>query len=99
MAERTFGWVQEAYKISSLKRVIKLFLPDSDVNRELRSDKIPRLISEEYGRDEFIRELSEERIHIPYQHLKGRGTPRGFTRSNAPCSGIVQGALPVQRKE
>ncbi len=99
MAERTFGWVQEAYKISSLKRVIKLFLPDSDVNRELRSDKIPRLISEEYGRDEFIRELSEERIHIPYQHLKGRGTPRGFTRSNAPCSGIVQAALPGQRKE
>lgn len=99
MAERTFGWVQEAYKISSLKRVIKLFLHDSDVNRELRSDKIPRLISEEYGRDEFIRELSEERIHIPYQHLKGRGTPRGFTRSNAPCSGIVQAALPGQRKE
>ena len=48
MAERTFGWVQEAYKISSLKRVIKLFLFNSDVNKELRLDKIPRLISEEY---------------------------------------------------
>lgn len=99
MAERTFGWVQEAYKIDSLKRVIKLFLPNSDVNRELRFDKIPRLISEQYGRDEFIRELSEERIHIPYQHLKGKGTPKGYTRSNAPCSGIVQAALPGQRKE
>lgn len=99
MAERTFGWVQEAYKISSLKRVIKLFLFNSDVNKELRLDKIPRLISEEYGRDEFIRELSEERIHIPYQHLKGKGTPKGYTRSNAPCSGIVQAALPGQRKE
>lgn len=99
MAERTFGWVQEAYKISSLKRVIKLFLPDSDVNRELRLDKIPRLIAEEYGRDAFIRELSEKSIHIPYQHLKGKGTPKGYTRSNAPCSGIVQAVLPGQRKE
>lgn len=99
MAERTFGWVQEAYKISSLKRVIKLFLPDSDVNRELRLDKIPRLIAEEYGRETFLKELSEERIHIPYQHLKGKGTPKGYTRSNAPCSGIVQAALPGQRKE
>lgn len=99
MAERTFGWVQEAYKISSLKRVIKLFLLDSDVNRELRLDKIPRLIAEEYGREEFIKELSKESIHIPYQHLKGKGTPKGYTRSNAPCSGIVQAALPGQRKE
>lgn len=99
MAERTFGWVQEAYKISNLKRVIKLFVPNSDVNKELRLDKIPRLISEEHGRDEFIRELSEERIHIPYQHLKGKGTPKGYTRSNAPCSGIVQAVLPGQRKE
>lgn len=69
------------------------------MNKELRLDKIPRLISEEYGRDEFIRELSEEKIHIPYQHLKGKGTPKGYTRSNAPCSGIVQAALPGQRKE
>ena len=99
MAERTFGWVQEAYKISSLKKVIKLFLFNSDVNKELRLDKIPRLISKEYGRDEFIRELSEERIRIPYQHLKGKGTPKGYTRSNAPCSGIVQAVLPGQRKE
>ncbi len=99
MAERTFGWVQEAYKISSLKRVIKLFLFNSEVNKELRFDKIPRLVLEEYGRDEFIKELSEERIHIPYQHLKGKGTPKGYTRSNAPCSGIVQAVLPGQRKE
>ncbi|MCM1050231.1 MAG: restriction endonuclease [Clostridiales bacterium] len=99
MAERTFGWVQEAYKISNLKRVIKLFLLNSDVNKELRIDKIPRLVPEKYGRDEFIRELSKERIHISYQHLKGKGTPKGYTRSNAPCSGIVQAALPGQRKE
>ena len=55
MAERTFGWVQEAYKINSLKRVIKLFLLNSDVSKELRFDKIPCLVSQEYGRDAFIK--------------------------------------------
>lgn len=99
MAERTFGWVQEAYIISNLKRVIQLFLYDSEVNKELRLDKIPRLVSDENGRQEFIVELSEKNISIPYQHLKGKGTPKGYTRSNAPCSGIVQAVLSGQRKE
>ncbi|MCM1136784.1 MAG: hypothetical protein NC400_14570 [Clostridium sp.] len=99
MAERTFGWVQEAYLISSLKRVIKIFLYDSDVNKELRFDKIPRLIADEYGKQRFIDELSIQNISIPYTDLKGKGTPKGYTRSNAPCSGIVQAALPGQRKE
>lgn len=99
MAERTFGWVQEAYVISSLKKVIQLFVHDSDVNRELRLVKIPRLIADKYGKEEFIRELSEENISIPYQHLKGKGLSKEYTRSNAPCSGIVQAVLPGQRKE
>lgn len=62
MAERTFGWVQEAYVLGNLKRVVQLFLYDSPVNKMLREDKIPRLVPESYGRDEFIRELSEEDI-------------------------------------
>ncbi|MDE7250469.1 MAG: restriction endonuclease, partial [Lachnospiraceae bacterium] len=98
MAERTFGWVQEAYVISSLKKVVQLFVYDSDVNRELRLVKIPRLIADKYGKDEFIRELSEENISIPYQHLKGKGISGEYTRRNAPCSGIVQAVLPGQRK-
>lgn len=99
MAERTFGWVQEAYVISSLKKVVQLFVHDSDVNRELRLVKIPRLIADKYGKEEFIRELSEENISIPYPHLKGKGLSKEYTRSNAPCSGIVQAVLPGQRKE
>ena len=99
MTERTFGWIQEAYTISNLKRVIKLFVLDSDVNKKLRQDKIPRLVSEKDGRDEFLSELSNEAIHIPYQHLKGKGLQKGFTRANSPCSGIVQAVLPGQRKE
>lgn len=98
MAARTFGWVQEAYSIGKLKKVTEVFLPDSKVNIELRTNIIPRLVSEEYGRDEFIRELSEAQNGIPYVHLKGKGTPKGYTRSNAPCSGIVQAVLPGQKK-
>jgi len=99
VADRTFGWVQEAYTLDNLKNVVSAFVPDSKINRILRMDKIPRLISEKDGRDEFIRELSGEEIIIPYTHLKGKGTPVGYTRSNAPCSGIIQAVLPGQRKE
>lgn len=35
----------------------------------------------------------------PYTLLKGKGTPKGYTRTNAPCSGIIQAVLPGQRKE
>ncbi|WP_124066624.1 restriction endonuclease FokI C-terminal domain-containing protein [Clostridium sp. E02] len=99
MADRTFGWVQEAYTLGNLKNVVSAFVPNSESNRILRTDKIPRLISETDGRDAFIRELGEPRIIIPYTHLKGKGTPKGFTRSSAPCSGIIQAVLPGQRKE
>ena len=48
MAEkRTFGWVQEAYTISNLKNVVRVFVLDSAVNKKLREDKIPRLDSKE----------------------------------------------------
>lgn len=99
MIRRSFGWVQEAYKLDNLKRVIQLFVLDSDVNILLRSDKIPRLIDEKYGKRQFIEELEKNPVIIPYMHLKGRGTPKGYTRATAPCSGIVQAVLPGQRKE
>ena len=99
MAERTFGWVQEAYTLDNLKNVVSVFVPDSRINRLLKTDKIPRLIKDEDKREEFIKELDHEEIRIPYTHLKGKGTPKGYTRSNAPCSGIIQAVLPGQRKE
>lgn len=99
MADRTFGWVQEAYTLGNLKNVVSVFVPGSEINRLLCTDKIPRLITEKDGRDIFISELSTEEICIPYTHLKGKGTPTGYTRSNAPCSGIIQAVLPGQRKE
>lgn len=99
MVERTFGWVQEAYTISNLKNVVSVFVPYSPINCLLKEDKIPRLISKENGAEEMIRFLNDTSICIPYTLLKGKGTPKGYTRSNAPCSGIIQAALKGQRKE
>lgn len=99
MADRTFGWVQEAYTISNLKNVVRVFVPDSAINKLLREDKIPRLISDEYHKDDMIKHLGADKMEIPYTLLKGKGTPKGYTRSSAPCSGIIQAVLPGQRKE
>lgn len=99
MLDKTFGWVQEAYTIANLKGVVKVFVLGSDVNIKLKTDKIPRLISEEYERDKMIKYLDQSEIKVPYSLLKGKGTPKGYTRSNAPCSGIVQAVLTGQRKE
>lgn len=99
MAERTFGWVQEAYTIANLKNVVRVFVPDSAINKLLKTDKIPRLITDEYHKDEMIAHLNTPKMNIPYTLLKGKGTPKGYTRTNAPCSGIIQAVLPGQRKE
>ncbi|MCM1578393.1 MAG: restriction endonuclease [Ruminococcus sp.] len=100
MAEqRTFGWVQEAYVISSLKDCVSVFVNGSPMNMLLVNDKIPRLISEKFGKTEFIKELTENPIVIPYAHLKGRGNVNGSIRATAPCTGIFQAALKGQRKE
>lgn len=99
MAERTLGWVQDSCKIDNLKRVVQLFLPGSKINRELADDKIPRLVSKENNRDKMISYLNQEKIVIPYRFLKGRGVPKGCTRENSPCSGIIQAVLPGQTKE
>ena len=75
MAERTFGWVQEAYTISNLKNVVRVFVLDSTINKLLREDKISRLISDEYHKDEMIKLLSMGKMEIPYTLLKGKDTP------------------------
>lgn len=99
MTERTFGWVQEAYTIPNLKRVVSVFVPNSSINRLLKEDKIPRLISKENRAEDMICILDANPICVPYTLLKGKGTPKGYTRSNAPCSGIIQAVLKGQRKE
>lgn len=99
MAERTLGWVQDSCKLDNLKRVVCLFVPGSDINRELAERKIPRLVPTDLGRDKMIFHLNQQHISIPYTLLKGKGTVGGTTRATAPCSGIVQAALPGQSRE
>ncbi|MGN8713794.1 restriction endonuclease FokI C-terminal domain-containing protein [Hornefia butyriciproducens] len=100
MAERTFGWVQEAYTLSSLKDCVSVFVKGSEIHRQLIEDKIPRLVAKRHKREEFLRELTVDGdIIIPYPHLKGKGNVEGSTRATAPCTGIFQAALKGQRKE
>ena len=76
MAVRTFGWVQEAYKLENLKNVVSVFVPGSPVNRRLIEDKLVRLISDEDGKAEFTEELEADPVIVPYAHLKGKGHRR-----------------------
>jgi hypothetical protein len=93
---RTFGWIQNAAKTSSLKALIKVFVYNSDVNKALRETKLARLIKDVKDRDYFIKIISAEKMHIPYKALKGRGKGSASTRLNAHCSGTAQAAIPAQ---
>ena len=73
MILRTFGWIQNSAKTSSLKSLIKVFILDSDVNKMLRETKLASLIADKAKRDYFIQLISADRIIIPYKMLKGRG--------------------------
>lgn len=41
---RTLGWVQDATDITKLKDLVSIFIPSSDLNRELRENLIPTLL-------------------------------------------------------
>jgi hypothetical protein len=95
MILRTFGWIQNSAKTSSLKSLVKVFVYDSDVNKILRETKLERLIKDRNDKDRFVKYISAEKMDIPYKILKGKGCGGGLRR-NAPCSGIAQAALPAQ---
>ncbi|MDR2177036.1 MAG: hypothetical protein LBP20_03215 [Treponema sp.] len=96
MVIRTFGWIQNSSKTSSLKALVKVFVLDSDVNKTLRETKLAQLIKNETERNFFIGLISAEKMNIPYKALKGKGHGDGMRR-NARCSGIAQAAIPAQR--
>jgi hypothetical protein len=96
MFTRTFGWIQNAAKTSSLKALVKVFVYDSDVNKALRETKLARLINDAEERDYFINIISAEKMSIPYKALKGHGKGSASTRRGVNCSGIAQAAIPAQ---
>lgn len=73
MAKRTFGWMQDCGDIRALKRLVQVFIPDSDINRELRLGKIPHYVPERCGRDKMTAALGTNPVTIPYALLKGGG--------------------------
>jgi hypothetical protein len=95
MIIRTFGWIQNSAKTSSLKSLVKVFVYDSDVNKTLRETKLERLIKDANDKDYFVKLISTEKMDIPYKALKGKGHGAGMRRS-APCSGIAQATIPAQ---
>ncbi|MBC8611818.1 Type-2 restriction enzyme FokI [uncultured Ruminococcus sp.] len=94
---RTFGWVQNPNRLETLKYITGIFQKDSDSNIDLRTNRLPKLLEyrfitrEHY--DQFILELSKEKIEISYDLLKGKGLNGAKSRKDAICTGIVQAAI------
>lgn len=81
MAKRTFGWMQDCGDVRALKRIVQAFIKDSEVNQNLRHNKIPRYIPERCRRDEMIAALEQDPVVIPYGLLKGSGAGRAYQLS------------------
>lgn len=96
MVERTFGWVQDPSDLTKLRRVVEVFCPDSQTHAELCEDLIPRLVEARDGRDDLLQAMRRNPLRLSYRELVGTGfTPR----RNSRCNGIVQAALPGQKRE
>ena len=92
---RTFGWIQDPGKFENLKRVVQVFCFGSPAHSELISKVIPAIVEKRDGRDRFIEELQKQPLRLKYEDLVGTSfTPRAAAR----CNGIIQAALPGQKR-
>ena len=96
MAQRTFGWVQNPNKLTTLKYITGIFLHNSYSNKDLLENRLPlldkyNLISKENYKY-FSDLLDKEEIEIGYDILKGSGAG-GKSRKDALCSGIIQASI------
>ena len=101
MASRTFGWVQNPAKFSTLKDVVAVFEKNSYMHKELINDRILKLIEYNLACDndtmqKFINLLNKEPLVLPYSDLKGKGAGSD-SRKNAKCNGIIQAVLTAQK--
>ena len=101
MANRTFGWVQNPAKFSTLKDVVAVFEKDSYMHKALINERIPKLIEYNLACDSdtmqrFINLLNKQSLVLPYSDLKGRGAG-SRNRGDAKCSGIIQAVLTGQK--
>lgn len=96
MSDRTFGWVQDPGRLSSLRMVVELFDQRSATHAILLSDLIPRLVHDQGTKERLLAALQNDELRMTYRDLVGtHATPR----SASPCDGIIQAVVPGQRRE
>ena len=93
---RTFGWVQDSGNLDALCDVVALFDETSTFHKALVEDIIPKLVSEENGKNAMLEALETRPIKINYKLLIGGHTT---PRSKSPCNGIVQAAVKGQKRD
>lgn len=92
---RTFGWIQDPGKFENLKRTVKVFDNESSLYRELRDNIIPKIENDESIKNRLVDALDKIPLKISYRNLVGTGNS---DRKNAKCDGIIQAAIPGQRR-
>ena len=95
ITQRSLGWVQNPSDLKNLKKVVTVFISNSNINKELINTLIPKLIKDDDLKQLMINALSPNDIVIEYNLLKGKGAG-GVSRSKAKCSGIIQAVIPNQ---
>ncbi len=89
---RTFGWIQNPGDFQKLKKVVRVFDHTSDIHADLKENRIPALIEERDGRDEFLAQLNRIPLKLKYKDLVGTSfKPRGSARCNSIIQAIVEG--------
>lgn len=96
--KRTFGWIQDSGSFSNLRRVVELFLCNSNYNILLKETIIPNVVKDISLQTEFIKLLEKEDIKIEYKKLVG-SHDSSKSRKHSICNGIVQAAVPGQIRD
>lgn len=95
---RTFGWVQNPGRLDNLKRVVGIFVKESNINKSLLEYRLPIIKANGLITDEDYKTMSQYAngaySSIPYSVLKGRGN--SGSRGEAKCSGLVQAVIDAQ---
>lgn len=97
--QRTFGWIQNPSSTDNLKKIVSLFVKDSDFQTLMLQNRLPllrdaHLLQTVELYDTFVNALSQTRIS--YALLKGFGCGSD-SRASAKCSGLAQAALTGQQ--
>ena len=71
MANRSFGWIQDAGSFSGLKKILQACNRGSSFQTLLKTTLIPTFVPTRYGRQALLDALEND--DIPYSLLKGKG--------------------------